>query len=138
MKQITHFFLMLSLAIAMTACSSSSEDDGGKTSPTPTVAAETQQLTIDGVDDTTWVYVSLATCKVMGSSTLGDAAGDALWAARTDWDVAFCGELIRTNGGTSGSGKAALQLITNKSYNALDTAPEDGYLADTDDQVIRQ
>ena len=50
----------------------------------------------------------------------------------------LCGELIRTNGGTSGNGQGAVQRVQNKSFNALDQAPADGYTTDTDDIVIRR
>ena len=73
-----------------------------------------------------------------GETPNGDAAQDAAWKARTDWDIALCGELVRTNGGTSGNGQGAIQQIPNKSFNALDQAPADGYTTDTDDIVIRR
>ena len=73
-----------------------------------------------------------------GETPNGDAAQDAAWKARTDWDIALCGELIRTNGGTSGNGQGAVQRVQNKSFNALDQAPADGYTTDTDDIVIRR
>ena len=82
--------------------------------------------------------ISLETGSKVGESPLGDAAQDAAWKARTDWDIALCGELIRTNGGTSGNGQGAVQRVQNKSFNALDQAPADGYTTDTDDIVIRR
>lgn len=102
--------------------------------PTP---AQVRELTIDGLSDDRWVYVSLETGAIVGDSPLGDAAGDAAWRVRSDWDVAFCGDLIRTNGGSSGSGRGSVQRIDNKSFHAIDEAPVDGYSIDTPDAVVR-
>ena len=95
-------------------------------------------LSVEGLSDDQWVYISLETGRKIGTSPLGDAAQDATWKARTDWDIALCGELIRTNGGTSGDGQGAVQRVQNKSFNALDEAPADSYTTDTDDIVIRR
>lgn len=115
------------------ACS----QDNSNTPGTPAEPARVESLTIEGLNDQTWVYVSLEQGKVVGSSPLGDEEQDAAWKARTDWDFALCGELIRTNGGTSGTGNGGIQSVTNKSFNALDEAPTDGYTVDTDDRIIR-
>ncbi len=115
------------------ACS----QDNSNTPDTPAEPARVENLTIEGLNDQTWVYVSLEQGKVVGSSPLGDEEQDAAWKARTDWDFALCGELIRTNGGTSGTGNGGIQSVTNKSFNALDEAPTDGYTVDTDDRIIR-
>ncbi|WP_308660353.1 HmuY family protein [uncultured Alistipes sp.] len=115
------------------ACS----QDNSNTPGTPAEPARVESLTIEGLNDQTWVYVSLEQGKVVGSSPLGDEEQDATWKARTDWDFALCGELIRTNSGTSGTGNGGIQSVTNKSFNALDEAPTDGYTVDTDDRIIR-
>lgn len=115
------------------ACS----QDNSNTPDTPAEPARVENLTIEGLNDQTWVYVSLEQGKVVGSSPLGDEEQDAAWKARTDWDFALCGELIRTNSGTSGTGNGGIQSVTNKSFNALDEAPTDGYTIDTDDRIIR-
>ncbi len=115
------------------ACS----QDNSNTPDTPAEPARVENLTIEGLNDQTWVYVSLEQGKVVGSSPLGDEEQDAAWKARTDWDFALCGELIRTNSGTSGTGNGGIQSVTNKSFNALDEAPTDGYTVDTNDRIIR-
>ena len=115
------------------ACS----QDNSNTPDTPAEPARVENLTIERLNDQTWVYVSLEQGKVVGSSPLGDEEQDAAWKARTDWDFALCGELIRTNSGTSGTGNGGIQSVTNKSFNALDEAPTDGYTVDTDDRIIR-
>lgn len=128
--------LALTASLLLGLAGGCSRDNGtGAPSPAP---AQVETLTIEGLDDQTWVYVSLEEGRTVGTSTLGDAEQDAAWKARTDWDIAFCGELLRTNSGTSGNGAGGIQPVTNKSFNALDEAPADGYRTDTDDRVIRQ
>ena len=85
-----------------------------------------------------WTYFSMVTHTVVGTCAVTDTLAQQAYAARTDWDIALCGELIRTNGGTSGNGQGAVQRVQNKSFNALDQAPADGYTTDTDDIVIRR
>ena len=48
---------------------------------------------------------------------------DAQWASRKDWDIAICGDYIKTNGGTSGNGFAGAQINTTSTYDALTEAP---------------
>lgn len=128
--------LALTASLLLGLAGGCSRDNGtGAPSPAP---AQVETLTIEGLDDQTWVYVSLEEGRTVGTSPLGDAEQDAAWKARTDWDIAFCGELLRTNSGTSGNGAGGIQSVTNKSFNALDEAPADGYRTDTDDRVIRQ
>lgn len=136
MKTMKHSILLL----AMTGCAilaGCASDGSGDKGPAPE-PAQVKTLSVEGLSDDRWVYISLETGSKVGESPLGDAAQDAAWKTRTDWDIALCGELIRTNGGTSGNGQGAVQRVQNKSFNALDQAPADGYTTDTDDIVIRR
>ena len=136
MRTTKNRLLLLALAgCAILAGCASDGSDGKTPAPEP---AQVKTLTVEGLSDDQWVYISLETGKKIGTSPLGDAAQDAAWKARTDWDIAFCGELVRTNGGTSGNGQGAIQRVENKSFNALDEAPADGYATDTDDVIIRR
>ena len=85
------------------------------------------------LSETEWTYFSFETGAVVGTSTYGDDAQDALWRDRTDWDIAFCGDLIRTNSGTSGRGKGGIQRNTTDNFIMLTEAPSEGYITDTDD-----
>ena len=136
MKTMKHSILMLAMA-GCTILAGCASDDSGDKGPAPE-PARVKTLSVEGLSDDQWVYISLETGNKVGTSPLGDAAQDATWKARTDWDIALCGELIRTNGGTSGDGQGAVQRVQNKSFNALDEAPADGYTTDTDDIVIRR
>lgn len=58
--------------------------------------------------DELWVYISLKTGKVVGHSEFNNHSEDAQWKNRLDWDIAFCGDRMRTNSGTSGNGKGGI------------------------------
>ena len=115
MKTMKHRLLLLALAgcAILAGCASDGSDDKGP-APEP---AQVKTLSVEGLSDDQWVYISLETDRKIGTSPLGDAAQDA---------------------GTSGNGQGAVQRVQNKSFNALDQAPADGYTTDTDDIVIRR
>ena len=54
----------------------------------------------------------------MGTSAFGDSSADSEWRQRTDWDIAVCGDLIRTNSGMSGTGNGGIQVVPDD-YNQL-------------------
>lgn len=71
------------------------------------------------LQDNVWTYISLTEGKVVGTGKLGSDEDDSAWAARQDWDIALCNGAIRTNGGTSGQGKAAI-LEVAEPYETVD------------------
>ena len=85
------------------------------------------------ISDTEWTYFCFETGAVVGTSEFGDKDQDAEWAVRTDWDIAFCGDYIRTNSGDSGAGKGGIQRNTTDNFYSLTEAPAEGYITDTDD-----
>ena len=122
-------FLMIGLSVG-----SCTDDSKGKKE----IPAEVNTLTIENVSDDHWLYFSFESGQVIGSSKLLDEAEDAAWAKRTDWDIAICGDLIRTNSGTSGNGEGGIQNISNRSFNAIEEAPVSGYQEDTREVVIKK
>lgn len=66
-------------------------------------------------------YFSFETGDVVSAS---DAATDK-------WDIAFAGTTIYVNGGTSGPGQGAAQIVSN-TFEGLTKAPADGYKQDTE------
>ena len=90
-----------------------------------------EEVIINGLSDTEWSYFSFESGTVVGRSELNNKEQDAQWANRKDWDIAICGDYIKTNGGTSGNGFAGAQINTTSTYDALTEAPADGYLIDT-------
>ncbi|MDD2961085.1 MAG: HmuY family protein [Muribaculaceae bacterium] len=117
-------FNIIIIALGLTMLSSCSEkgdniaDDSDK------------EITISSLSDDEWTYFSFESESVVGHSTLGDDIADAQWKQRNDWDIAFCGELVRTNGGTSGNGAGALQRIDTKSYDEATPADADNMTVD--------
>ena len=92
---------------------------------------QAEEVIINGLSDTEWSYFSFESGTVVGRSELNNKEQDAQWASRKDWDIAICGDYIKTNGGTSGNGFAGAQINTTSTYDALTEAPADGYLIDT-------
>lgn len=72
------------------------------------------------LQDNVWTYISLTEGKVVGTGKLGSEEDDSAWAARQDWDIALCNGAIRTNGGSSGGGKAAI-LEVAEPYETVGT-----------------
>ena len=126
-KGLPRFVAFVLLCAFLSACHDVSSDPG-----TLPLSHQTRTIT---VGEHSWTYVNLTTGQVVGTSALDDAQADAQWQMRTDWDVAFCGDMIRTNSGTSGNGSGGLQVI-DVPYEALDEAPYSGYAVDTDDNEI--
>ena len=52
-----------------------------------------------------WVYFNLRTGEVFNASGVGHDIKEGEQHDRTDWDLAFCGYVMRTNSGTSGIGQ---------------------------------
>jgi hypothetical protein len=83
-----------------------------------------------------WTYFSFKTGKVVGTSGVEETREEM------DWDIAFHRYDIRTNSGTSGSGKGGAYLAEDKiaktGWDALTSAPTTGYVADGTIKVITQ
>lgn len=93
----------------------------------PVVCEETY---IDGICSDKWTYFSFEKGEVVGQSDFYDKEQDELWHERTDWDIAFCEDRIKTNGGTSGKGMSQILMNTSDGYNSIVVAPSEGYLDD--------
>lgn len=89
-----------------------------------------ETLTIQ-TDDTKWTYLSLETGKVVGTSPIDNPSTDQEWSRRTDWDIAICKGMIRTNSGTSGCGNGGIQT-TDQTFEQIHEAPQSGYETDTE------
>lgn len=116
------------LAVLMaTACGSDNKEPSPKENEVNT--------TISGITDDKWTYFSFSKGETVGQSAFANDEEDAVWAKRSDWDFAICGDYLKTNGGTSGNGKGAVQRITDTNFDLLDKVPSDGFLVDTQDIV---
>lgn len=119
-----HIILTALAALALLASCSDGPDDS---KPTPSVG-KSGDISVTA-NDAVWTYYSLEQGKAVGTSAFGDDAADSDWRQRTDWDIAVCGDLIRTNSGTSGMGNGGLQIVP-EGYSQLKDAPQDGYVVD--------
>lgn len=89
-------------AVGMMLFPSCADDDDSASSTS-------QQLTVPDLPDH-WTYISLRSGRVLGTCALSDSLALQVWADRTDWDLALCNGLMRTNGGTSGPGQGGLSV----------------------------
>ena len=101
--------LTLALGLTLLSCNNTS-DDGG-------IVSE-GLLTVPNVPGQ-WTYISLTTGRVVGTCALSDTASQRQWAQRTDWDLATCDGMLRTNGGDSGCGQGAA-AVTDMPYDEAD------------------
>lgn len=117
MKPLTYFpvafVLVIMTGLVLGSCTSDSGGGGGKLPPAD------EEITVSGISDSQWTYISLETNSVMGTSPYGDIDADVQWADRTDWDLAICGDKIRTNSGTSGKGQGGLRRIDDRPYEEV-------------------
>ena len=95
-----------------------------------------RNITISGLSSTHWTYFSFETGNIVGTGMLDNDKDDAIWAKRTDWDFAICGDMIKTNSGTSGKGLGGVQKISSQNFEDLSNAPLFGYAIDKI-QIIR-
>lgn len=116
-------FSLLTVLALLASCS-----DGAGNSASGQAVGKSGEMNITA-NDAMWTYYSIEQNKVMGTSVFGDSTADSQWKQRTDWDIAICGDLIRTNSGTSGTGNGGLQVVP-QAYNELKNAPQSGYITD--------
>ena len=127
MKSFKYIFGAVLLLAGLSACSDDSSD--------PVAPPLTNQTRTLEVSEEAWTYLNLTTGEVVGTSPLGDETADEQWKNRTDWDLAFCGDMVRTNSGTSGRGQGGLQVL-DEPYATVLEAPYEGYAVDTDDNEV--
>lgn len=116
-------FSLLAALVLLVSCS-----DGADNSASGQAVGKSGEMNVTA-NDGVWTYYSIEQNKVMGTSVFGDSTADSQWKQRTDWDIAICGDLIRTNSGTSGTGNGGLQVVP-QGYNELENAPQSGYITD--------
>lgn len=116
-------FSLLASLVLLASCS-----DGTDNSVSGQAVGKSGEMNVTA-NNGVWTYYSIEQNKVMGTSVFGDSTADSQWKQRTDWDIAICGDLIRTNSGTSGTGNGGLQVVP-QGYNELENAPQSGYITD--------
>ncbi len=119
------------LAVFMSSCK---KDDP---KPTPeeegpsTGTIETKTLTLSAKTYADWFYYSFDKADTVGKgSATPDKGDDAKWKERTDWDIAFHRNNIRTNSGTSGNGKAGILALRTEDFASVKSVPEAEFVVD--------
>lgn len=103
--------------VAMLSSCADDKEEGGKGAPD-----NDTELTVSGISDTEWTYISLESNSVVGRSAKDDPGADAEWAKRADWDIAICGDMLRSNSGTSGNANGGIRRIDSKRYGDVTAA----------------
>ena len=85
-----------------------------------------------------WHFFSFAEGEVIGSCDAMDSVAYAEWYNRTDWDLAFHRQNIKSNSGVSGVGQGGVMEYVQEEFDfdAVLEAPEEGYSVDVPDSVI--
>lgn len=117
------FFVLLVATLLLASCGENHD-----VSPADSPVGKQGEMALP-VDDAHWTYYSLEQGKIMGTSLFGDGNEDARWKQRTDWDIAVCGDLLRTNSGSSGMGEGGLQVL-DRAFPSVEEAPRSGYTVD--------
>ncbi len=76
-----------------------------------------------------WIYYSFDKSKEV-------AVSEADHETSLEWDIAFNRFNVRTNGGESGSGHAAVYDAGKVEFSVVTTAPTDGYIVDDTIQIL--
>ena len=129
MNRLSRFLALVLMLPALAACDSSET----VLQPDPVQAEMVQDLPADpitGFDPDTgqpigadvFTFFSLRTGEIVPNVD----------SASTAWDLGFKGTTILLNGGTSGPGDGAAQVVAG-SFEEMTEAPADGYVADTED-----
>jgi hypothetical protein len=134
---MTRFLLpALAAVLVLSACDTTDPDP----QPVPLTARVVADLVADptaGRDPVTgapiqtgrFTLYSLRENRVVLSYTEADPAIRQRDSASTAWDIGFQGQRIIFNGGTSGPGQGAAQLVEG-TFSEITEAPADGYAAD--------
>lgn len=81
---------------------------------------------VDATDAMSWVYIQLATGKEVTPQAPQNS---------TEWDLALLRYNVKINGGVSGSGGAMVSVVTGSSFDAVEQAPQSGYVTDQPDSA---
>ena len=90
------------------------------------IPLEVLTFTIDATSNELWTYFSFTTGDVV---EVEDADNS------NDWDIGFQRTKVKLNGGISGPGMGSVVMLTETEFEDVTVAPEDGYLADTEDSL---
>lgn len=128
MKHLSKLWILLALISLTIACKE--EDD-----PDPSESITTKEVTLsDETDygDEDWIYYSFS----QGAELVGITSAN--YQTDGTWDIAFNRYNVRTNGGTSGAGLAAVIDLGKVEYSSVTEAPVDGYTVDSTISIVAE
>ena len=64
-----------------------------------------------------WIYYNLRTGEIFNAYQVNSDIREGEQKTRTDWDLAFCGNKLRTNSGTSGNGRGGVAAMGFQGYD---------------------
>ncbi|MDR2683542.1 MAG: HmuY family protein [Dysgonamonadaceae bacterium] len=89
---------------------------------------------------TQWNFFSFSKGEIIGSCDADNAADNESWRNRTDWDLAFHRQDVKTNSSISGTGKGGILEYDFKGqtfdFDLVTVAPSSGYTVDEPDSII--
>lgn len=85
-----------------------------------------------------WHFFSFEERMVIGACDANDSVAYDSWRKRTDWDLAFHRQNIKSNNGISGEGRGGIMEYpqTVFDFDAVLEAPEEGYQTDVSDSIV--
>jgi len=122
--------VLVSVVSLLSLLSIASCGEGGGDSP-----ASVANVMSVSIQPDTWTYISLSDGKTVGTSDLGDADAEKSWHNRTDWDIALCNGVIRTNSGTSGVGQGGI-MSTPQGFDNVDASAVTSFNVDADTVTV--
>ena len=92
----------------------------------------------DCSDRKLWHFFSFEKGEVIGSCDAKDSVETERWHNRTDWDLAFHRQDVKSNSGVSGIGLGGIMVYNQDEFDfdAVLEAPEDGYKVDVMDSIV--
>lgn len=117
--------LTLTFTLALAACDAPTDDTGDAT-PDSAVVTEAlgggvYETTLDATHESAWTHFDFETRAHVEPADPTDDAG---------WDLGALRFNVKTNGGTSGTGGAAVAVLDGVSFDDVAAAPTDGYVED--------
>ncbi|PID88899.1 MAG: hypothetical protein CSB02_00305 [Bacteroidia bacterium] len=105
--------------------------------PKPATVYEVKTITqYDVTDLTKWHYFSFEK-GFIGESTIWPAPGnDSIWKERTDWDIAFHKNNVKTNSGVSGNGQVGVIKLDTHDFESITKVPQGDWVTDIQDSVM--
>jgi hypothetical protein len=122
------FLLELLMITLFSALLISCDDDDNEDLPQ---AALYNTLSLYTKDYTLWHYFSFEADSVIATGSADPQDGDdATWKQRTDWDLAFHRNDVRTNSGVSGIGQGGMLEASETDFDLVLEVPTSGYTVD--------